>query len=112
MKVWLDDQADDSDAPERWTPKGWVGVMSATAAMRLVRTGDVTVIDLDNDLGGELEGRHVLNLIEDLAQSGKIPRMEIRIHTSNSEARRIMELVRERCYRFWDSQDVDPEGHA
>ncbi len=112
MKLWLDDQINDPDAPIRWTPEGWVGVDNARDAMKHVESGLLTAINLDNDLGTPLEGLDVINLIEDLAHDGKIPRMEILIHTSNSEARRRMELIRERCYRYWDNQHVAEEGHA
>lgn len=109
MKVWLDDQIDDPYIWTRHTPDGWVGVKTGQEAMELVRSGKVEAIDLDNDLGDPagVEGIHVINLIEELAASGAIPRMEIKIHTANSMARKRMELVRERCYRFWDARDED-----
>ncbi len=69
--------------------------------------GNVEAVSLDNDLGlgtGPMtEGRHVLDWIEDQVANGSIDRFDIQIHTQNSQARQVMEVVRERVYRRWDN---------
>lgn len=50
--LWLDDQIYDPDAPDRWTPKGFLGAASTTEAIALVeRFGPPEYIDFDHDLG-------------------------------------------------------------
>lgn len=48
MKVYLDD--------ERETPQGFVRVYWPDEAIKLLQTGEVTLISLDHDLGDDDEG--------------------------------------------------------
>ena len=48
MKVFLDD--------ERPTPEGWVRAFTAPEAIELLKTGKVTELSLDHDLGPEEAG--------------------------------------------------------
>lgn len=51
-KLWLDDQIDDSDAPDRWVPEGFIGAASTAQAITLVgELGPPEYIDFDHDLG-------------------------------------------------------------
>ncbi len=109
MKVWLDDQIHDPDVPERHTPHGWVGVVTPDLAIELLKTGAVTEISLDNDLGltnvaPPNEGRHVLDWIEEMVACGQLAPFDIRIHSRNSEAVRLMNVIHRRILNIWDRQ--------
>lgn len=94
MRVYLDDK--------RVTPEGFdVRTYTAEETIELVKTGQVTCISLDNDLGRKLEGYDVAKCIEDLAFWNKIPRMEWAIHSANPEARRFMVMALRNADRFW-----------
>jgi hypothetical protein len=62
MKIWLDDQFDDPDLPERKPPEGYVGVHNFVEFRSIleeaIQKGEpIEAIDFDNDLGeGEMEG--------------------------------------------------------
>jgi hypothetical protein len=50
--LWLDDQINDPDAENRWTPENYVGAESSDAAIHLVQKfGPPELMDLDHDLG-------------------------------------------------------------
>ncbi|MDG3085286.1 hypothetical protein P7F88_03875 [Vibrio hannami] len=85
MKVYLDD--------ERNTPKGWVRVYWPDEAIELLKTGEVTEISLDHDLGDDERGTGydvVLWIEEAVATQGFKPPV-IRVHSANSSARSKME---------------------
>lgn len=51
-KLWLDDDLNNPDAPERWVPDGYLGAATSREAMRLVEThGLPEFMSLDFDLG-------------------------------------------------------------
>lgn len=105
IKVWLDD--------ERPTPEGWVSAKKASEAISLLRTGQVSEISLDNDLGPPEagEGYDVICWIENEAfvnQEHFTPATMpvIHIHTANPVARKKMEATVEamerNIRRFYD----------
>lgn len=50
--LWLDDQWDDRETPNRWPPDGFLPARSAKEAIALVtRLGPPSFMDLDHDLG-------------------------------------------------------------
>jgi hypothetical protein len=77
MKIWLDDI--------RPMPSGYdVHCHTVKEAIAFLKTGLVTQISLDNDLGpGVTEGRKLAKWIEGQARTGKLPRLKCYIHTSN-----------------------------
>ncbi len=84
MKVFLDD--------ERKTPDGWVRVYWPDEAIALLRTGAVTEISLDHDLGDDIRGTGydvVLWIEEAVATDGFVPPV-ILVHSANSSAREKM----------------------
>jgi len=92
IKVWLDD--------ERPTPEGWVSAKTAAEAISLLKTGKVSEISLDNDLGPAAagEGYDVICFIETEAfvhQEHFTPATMpvIYIHTANPVARKKMEAT-------------------
>ena len=86
MKVYLDD--------ERSTPDGWVRVYWPEEAIELLKTGNVSEISLDHDLGDDERGTgyDVVLWIEEavITEGFKAPIM--RVHSANSSARAKMEL--------------------
>ena len=85
MKVYLDD--------ERVAPEGWRWVKWPDEAIELLKTGKVTHISLDHDLGDDERGTGydvVLWMEEAVATAGFVP-PTITVHTANSAARVRME---------------------
>lgn len=86
MKVYLDD--------ERQTPEGWVRVYWPDEAIELLKTGQVTEISLDHDLGDDERGTGydvVLWIEEQVVCEGFDP-PKMKVHSANSSARFKMEL--------------------
>lgn len=98
MRVYLDDI--------RQTPEGFdVRTYNAQLTMDLVKTGQVTYISLDNDLGEKLEGYDVAKYIEELAFNGLIPRMGWAIHSANAPARMLIQTALQNADRFWSQHE-------
>ena len=85
MKVYLDD--------ERETPDGWMRVYWPSEAIELLKSGQVTEISLDHDLGDDERGTGydvVLWIEEQVALHGFVP-PKISVHSANVSARAKME---------------------
>lgn len=84
MKVFLDD--------ERAAPPGWIQVRWPEEAIELLKTGAVTDLSLDHDLGDDEHGTgyDVLLWIEEEVVCGKFVPPSINIHSANPAARRRM----------------------
>ncbi len=85
MKVYLDD--------ERTTPAGWVRVYWPQEAIELLRTGEVSEISLDHDLGDDERGTGydvVLWIEEQVIIHGFYP-PRMSVHSANTSARMKME---------------------
>ncbi len=85
MKVYLDD--------ERVAPTGWVQVRWPDEVIALLKSGDVTELSLDHDLGDDERGTGydvVLWLEEAVALRGFKPPI-VQVHSANSSARLKME---------------------
>lgn len=99
MKLWLDD--------EREAPEGWQRTYTATGCIGALRTGKVTHLSLDHDLGTEATGYDVLCWIE-RAQRVNVPAFalpEIAIHSANPVGRARMEAAL-RSIRNWNESEV------
>lgn len=85
MKVYLDD--------ERQTPEGWVRVYWPDEAIDLLKTGQVTEISLDHDLGDDERGTgyDVLLWIEEAVVLEDFDPPRMKVHSANSSARDKME---------------------
>lgn len=86
MKVYLDD--------ERKTPDGWKRVYWPSEAIELLKTGIVSEISLDHDLGDDERGtgNDVLLWIEEQVYTcGFIP-PKMTVHSANASARDKMNL--------------------
>ena len=86
MKVYLDD--------ERETPDGWVRVYWPEEAVELLKSGNVTEISLDHDLGDDDHGTgyDVVLWIEEAVIIQNFIAPVIKVHSANSSARQKMEL--------------------
>lgn len=86
MKVYLDD--------ERKTPEGWVRVFWPEKAIELLKTGSVSEISLDHDLGDDAHGTgyDVVLWIEEAVVTQNFVPPKIKVHSANSSARYKMEL--------------------
>ena len=85
MKVYLDD--------ERATPVVWTRVHWPNEAIELLKTGQVTEISLDHDLGDDDRGTEyevVLWIEEQVALRGFVP-PKMSVHSANVSARTKME---------------------
>ena len=85
MKIYLDD--------ERETPQGWIRVYWPHEAISLLKTGSVTEISLDHDLGNDVigTGYDVVLWIEEAIYHRLIPLPKITVHSANTSARIKME---------------------
>ena len=94
MKVYLDD--------ERTTPEGWTRVYWPEEAIELLKTGEVTHISLDHDLGDDDHGTGydvVLWIEEAVFTKGfKLPHMQG--HSANSSAKEKMQNGGIQLYNF------------
>jgi hypothetical protein len=86
MKVYLDD--------ERTTPDGWVRVFWPDQAIELLKTGAVSEISLDHDLGDDDRGTgyDVVLWIEEAVMTRDFVPPTMSVHSANSSARMKMEL--------------------
>lgn len=87
MRVWLDDV--------RPAPEGWIATRWPDEVIALLRTGEVTELSLDHDLGDDERGTGydvVLWIEEAVAIHGFSP-PRIRVHSANSVARERMEAA-------------------
>lgn len=87
MKVFLDDV--------RVTPDGWVRTFWPEEVIALLKTGEVTELSLDHDLGDDEHGTGytvLLWLEEQVAVHGMTP-PAIRVHSANSAARLKMQAA-------------------
>ncbi len=80
MKVYLDD--------ERTTPDGWVRTWWPDEVIALLKTGQVSELSLDHDLGDDERGTGydvILWIEEAVALHGFVP-PRIHVHSANSSA--------------------------
>lgn len=86
MKVFLDD--------ERPTPEGWVRAYWPDEAIAYLKTGRVTEISLDHDLGDDEQGTgyDVVLWIEEAVITRGVKPPKMSVHSANSSARQKMEM--------------------
>jgi hypothetical protein len=96
MKLFLDDHRD--------APAGWTKATRPKEVISSILQGEAEIIDLGYHLGNDSKytGLTVLKWLQNEIGEGRIPSRvpEIWIHTSDKEAREIMEDVRSRIYKW------------
>lgn len=87
MKVFLDDL--------RPAPDDWVRVFWPDEAIALLKSGEVTVISLDHDLGDDHRGTgyDVLIWIEEAVATANFRAPRMIVHSANPAARERMEAA-------------------
>jgi len=102
MKIWLDD--------ERPMPQGFDRqVKTADEAIALLKSGGVTLISLDHDLG-ETEngtGYNVARFIEFRAFHRILAPIEVLIHSANPVGRERMEQAINNAHVFWEQEAIE-----
>ena len=94
MKVWLDDI--------RPAPRGWRRARRPDEVIRFLKTGKVTELSLDHDLGGDDDGYRVVTWIEEqVVRHGLTPPWPIKVHSANTSAVPRMEAGIRSLYRRW-----------
>lgn len=85
-KLWLDDQLDDPNTPNRHVPEGFTGARSTAEALHLIhRDGLPGFMDLDHDLGGSDTCMLLLQILINHFPYGPVP--EYRVHSENPVGR-------------------------
>ena len=100
MKIYLDD--------EREAPEGWIRVRWPEEAIELLKTGKVTDLSLDHDLGDDVRdtGYDVVLWIEKAVAMGSFVPPRLAVHSANAPARAKMEAGLERIRRFTGRTDT------
>ena len=94
MKIWLDDI--------RVAPDGFLWIKTAEECVEIVKSGNVTFIDYDNDLGEGHDGYWVASQIERMAMSNKICPISWKIHSDNPCGRLNITAAMTSAERFWE----------
>lgn len=93
MKIYLDD--------ERVTPVGWIRAYWPKDVIKLLKTGMVTELSLDHDLGNDDRGTgyDVILWIEEAVYMNNFIPPIITVHSSNSSAQKKMKLGINNIYK-------------
>jgi hypothetical protein len=98
MRVWLDD--------ERPMPEGFdTHVKTADEAITLLKTGNVTAISLDHDLGLGKNDYNVACWIEIHAMAGTLKPIDLFVHTANPVGERNIWAALRSAMRYWRQND-------
>lgn len=81
FKLWVDDDLNNKDAPERHTPEGFVGVETSEEAIKVVQERgfeNLEFMDLDHDLGLDADGNErtiktFLKWLQETYPDGPVP---------------------------------------
>lgn len=106
MRLYLDDV--------RPTPSGWARAYTPDQAIAILRTGKVTDISFDHDLGlPEPENGHKVALwIEEAAFNGQINPLSWSVHSSNGPGRQNITNAMKSAERFWARSNCPPQPTA
>lgn len=101
MRVWLDDLR---PMPEGYDVHAW----TAAEALELLKSGRVTAISLDHDLGDDAQGTgyDVAKWIEEAAYRRTVTEIELSVHSQNSVGVSNMNRAIANARRFWLDQAV------
>jgi hypothetical protein len=110
MKLWLDDER---EAPVRFTcfstTCDWTVARNAQDAITFLKTGLVTEISFDHDLGPREhygDGYDVAKWIEEAAFEGRIPRIIWRVHSGNAVGRSQIYMAMKNANDFWTRNEA------
>lgn len=98
MRVWLDDVR---PMPEHFD----VHVKTAQEAIDLLKTGKVTRMSLDHDLGNDfMTGYDVAKFVEQAAFEGTLAPLRFSLHTDNPVGRKNMAAALRNAYKYWEAK--------
>lgn len=114
IKLWLDDDLEirhpkdflPLDVPGFSDPSEWTWVTTAAEAIDLIKTGRVTHMSLDHDLGDRDtcgDGSEVANYVEKASFNNKIPKIIWHIHSANPVGEANMTAALKNADKFWDN---------
>lgn len=101
MRLYLDDLRD-------MPPSFDHCARTASEALALLRTGRVSFLSFDHDLGTEETGYTVASWIERAAFDGTLARLGWAVHSANPVGRANIEIAMRNAERFWDQRDARP----
>ena len=109
IEIFLDDDRDPSDPSVQedfGARPGMVWVKTVPQAKEYLKTGQVSFISFDNDLGLPEEGRHLANWIESQANLfvqglGGIPQLQWTVHSKNMSAVRLIIMAMKSADKIW-----------
>lgn len=102
IQLWLDDV--------RPMPFGFdIHAKTEQDAIELLKTGNITHISFDHDLGNPENGTgyNVAKFIEEKAYYGKIPPLTWTIHSANPVGRKNIESAMNNADKFWPIKTID-----
>lgn len=104
--VWLDDNWDNPETPERYPAPYFKGSKSVIEVCRWIKAGEVRFISFDHDLGrvSPFSGYTVAKYVEKLAYQGKIETIGWAIHSANPVGRDNITRAMQSAERFWKRQ--------
>lgn len=105
MKIWLDDERNPKNQKiqELFGSKGnEIWVKNYEDAVKHLKTGQVTEISLDHDLGTVKTGMDVAKFIEAAAFWKLIPKLLWKIHSQNPVGKKNMLLALQNADRYWN----------
>jgi hypothetical protein len=103
MRIWLDD--------ERSMPPTFdVHCKTANEAIELLKSGEVTKISLDHDLGqGCKTGYEVAKFIEESAYNGTLDKIRLAVHSQNPVGKERIRQALCNAQRYW--MEKNHENH-
>lgn len=99
MRIFLDDERNP-------TGLGWKIIRTAEEAIKLIKTGKVTEISFDHDLGQGKSGYDVARFIEEGAFNGNIKRIIWTVHSFNPVGSKNIIRAMKSADRFWDREKI------
>ena len=100
MRLFIDDLRD----PKDYKIGNVVWVKNYIDAINQIKTGKVTWISFDHDLGQKKTGYDIAKYIEENVHNGNIPCPEWQIHSANPTGRQNIERAMKNAEHFWDGR--------
>ena len=103
IRIWLDDVRPMPLSPNMFDQNKWFNIHCKTAeeAIELIKTGKVTCISFDHDLGRDLTGYDVAKYIEEAAFNSEIPEIDYYIHSGNPVGAGNIDAAMKKALIYW-----------
>lgn len=104
MRIYLDDVREPPKFNSWGDPIFWDKVCRrADEVIELVKSGVVTFISFDHDLGTEKTGYTVAKAIEELAFNKQIPPIDYAVHSANPIGAMSIDVAMKKAWHYWES---------